>query len=213
MAIPTSALVRSPLLSALPSPIARNLSDATAQALLSRLDELIASGRSLIISIDEMERLKGMPLALLGFEHLLRTEGDVGATLVQVGVKARNFTPANQQDYEAVRAEMSEIWARIEAVHPGTCIVIELPTISVTQRLQLWRRASVTLFTPVREGLNTYPLEAVWAKREMPPGAPGNACVPRAGGREASSPAAHTRRGGELLPPAVWPRARLFRPT
>jgi len=47
---------------------------------------------------------------------------------------------------------------------------VELPTISLAQRLQLWRRADVALFLPIREGLNTYPLEAVFARRTLEPG-------------------------------------------
>jgi len=172
LAQPTNALVRSPLLSALPSPIARNVSDEAAGALLARLDEMTAAGRKIVLEVDEVERLKGLPLALLGWEQMLRTaKRDVRATFVQVGVKARNFTPATQQDYEAVRAEITEILQRIESAHHGAVIFVELPTISVTQRLQLWRRADVTVFTPVREGMNTYPLEAVFARREISPGA------------------------------------------
>eukprot|EP00967_Tisochrysis_lutea_P012471 scaffold14005_cov30-Tisochrysis_lutea.AAC.3 len=84
LAQPTNALVRSPLLSALPSPIARNVSDEAAGALLARLDEMTAAGRKIVLEVDEVERLKGLPLALLGWEQMLRTaKRDVRATFVQ----------------------------------------------------------------------------------------------------------------------------------
>ena len=53
--------------------------------LIARLDEMAANGRRLVIDVDEMELLKGMPLTLLGFEQMIRSaDGDTGATLVQV---------------------------------------------------------------------------------------------------------------------------------
>jgi len=46
---------------------------------------MAANGRRLVIDVDEMELLKGMPLTLLGFEQMIRSaDGDTGATLVQV---------------------------------------------------------------------------------------------------------------------------------
>ena len=54
--------------------------------------------------------------------------------------------------------------------NPKAIDYVELPTISLAQRLQLWRRADVALFLPIREGLNTYPLEAVFARRTLEPG-------------------------------------------
>lgn len=60
--------------------------------------------------------------------------------------------------------------ARIDAAYPGTVIFIELPTISLSQRMQLWAIADVAVFTPLREGVNTFPLEAVYASRDGPCG-------------------------------------------
>mmetsp|Transcript_36757 Transcript_36757/g.120109 ORF Transcript_36757/g.120109 Transcript_36757/m.120109 type:complete len:1189 (+) Transcript_36757:81-3647(+) len=170
------AAARSPLLSPLPSPIARKESDAALAMLLTRLDDLLASGGRLLVGIDEVERLKGLPLKLIAFEQLLcsaskdGSAASLGATLVQVGVKARNFTPAVQADYETVVSEISEVVLRINNRWPGAVIYMELPTITLAQRLQLWRRAYAAVFTSVREGLNTYPLEAVFARRNVEPG-------------------------------------------
>ena len=49
-----------------------------------------------MLGIDEMERLKGLPLKMLAYEQLLRTRPELASrvALVQITVKARNFTPA-----------------------------------------------------------------------------------------------------------------------
>ena len=62
-----------------------------------------------MLGIDEMERLKGLPLKLLAYEQLLRTRPEIErrVALVQVAIKARNYTPAAEEDYDAVRSEVT----------------------------------------------------------------------------------------------------------
>ena len=143
-----------------------------AQQLLA-LRELKASGKTLMLGMDEMERLKGLPLKLIAFEQLLcRLPADERdrMTLVQVGVRARNFTPAVQVDFDELRDEVLEVVARINGAFAGSVVFVEVPTIALAQRMQLWALADVTCFTPVREGVNSFPLEAVYARREGAPG-------------------------------------------
>lgn len=133
---------------------------------------LRSEGKTVMLGIDEIERLKGLPLKLLAFEQLLRTKPErAGSTaLVQIAVKARNFTPAAEADYEEVRSEVLEIISRITGDFPGSVHLVELPTICLAQRMQLWALADVTVFTPLREGYNACPLEAVYACRDGAPG-------------------------------------------
>ena len=46
----------------------------------------------------------------------------------------------------------------LHTLHPSS--LQELPTIGLEQRMALWAAADVACFTPLREGLNSYPLEA-----------------------------------------------------
>jgi len=137
---------------------------ALAQSLLAARD----SGRKLMVGIDEMDRLKGVMLKMIAFEQLLLQNEQLATsvTLVQVGVRAKNFTPVVQQHYDDLRAEVVETVQRINARFPGSVIFDELPTISLRERMQLWELADVAVFTPIREGVNTFPLEAVYARRE-----------------------------------------------
>ena len=58
-----------------------------------------------MLSIDEMERLKGTALRLLAFEMLLQNEPELRAKLVfvQINLKTRNYTPADDAAYDEVR--------------------------------------------------------------------------------------------------------------
>ena len=139
---------------------------------MEQLRQLRAAGKTVMLGIDEMERLKGVPLKLLAFEQLLLSQPErrEHVAFVQVGVKACNFTPAVREDFEELRAEVLEIISRISEAFPGALSFIELPTISLAQRMQLWALADVAWFSPIREGVNTFPLEAVYARRTGSPG-------------------------------------------
>ena len=125
-------------------------------------------GKKVILSIDEMERLKGTALRLLAFEMLLQKEPELRAKLVfvQINLKTRNYTPADDAAYDEVRAEILEIKARIDGAFPGCLHFLELPTLQLAQRMQLWAQADVMVFSPIREGFNPLPLEGVFSHRE-----------------------------------------------
>lgn len=124
-------------------------------------------GKKVLLSIDEMERLKGTTLRLLAFEMLLTRQPELRAklVLVQINVKARNYTPADDADYAEVRGEILEIRDRIDATFPGCLRFVELPTLELPQRMQMWAQADVMVFSPIREGFNPLPLEGVFSQR------------------------------------------------
>ena len=64
-----------------------------------------SEGKKVVLSIDEMERLKGTALRLLAFEMLLQNEPELRAKLVfvQINLKTRNYTPADDAAYDEVR--------------------------------------------------------------------------------------------------------------
>ena len=156
----------------LSSPVVANEEARKLASNLVELRQLQAAGKTVMLGIDEMERLKGIPLKLIAFEQLLKTvpERADKVALVQVGVRARNFTPAVQADFDELRGEVLEILGRIESAFPGAVRFVEVPTMALAQRMQLWALADVAVFTPVREGFNSFPLEAVYARREGTPG-------------------------------------------
>lgn len=169
-----------------PAILAAAQSDTTPPplALLQRLNTA-REGRKMMVGIDEMERLGGVVLKMIAVEQLLIKHPRIAETLTlvqvgrslrraprhvgsapafaceQVGVRMRNFTPSSQQHYEELRAEIIEVVERINARFPGAVIFEELPTMSLRDRMQLWQLADVVIFTPIREGVNTYPFEAV----------------------------------------------------
>ena len=110
-------------------------------SLTATLSSLRREGRMVLLGIDEMERLKGVALKLLAFEKLMRTRPELATrvALVQVGVKARNFTPAVEADYRAVRDELYEAIGRISQEFPGAVHLHEVPTITLRQRMELWQ--------------------------------------------------------------------------
>ena len=63
-------------------------------------------------------------------------------------------------------AFITQVVESISAAFPGAVELVELPTITLVQRMQLWSLADVAVCTPLREGVSTFPLEAVYARRE-----------------------------------------------
>lgn len=125
-----------------------------------------AAGAALIGGVDECDRLRGIPLKLLAFERLLETRPAWRgkACFLQVLVGARNFLPARSDDSAAVRADVEAIAQRINSLYPGSVVMVDMPTISLGQRMALWALLKVAIFSAVREGVNTYPLEYVYAR-------------------------------------------------
>ena len=96
--------------------------------------------------------------------------GGVPGSSHTVAVRAKNFTPAVEADYEDVKEEVSEVMSRLSKEYPGAVIFEELNVISMHGRGQLWRHADVAVFTPIREGVNAWPFEAIFARRDGTPG-------------------------------------------
>ena len=145
--------------------------DVKAEAsLLAHLAEVRRQGKTLVVGVDEMERLKGIPLKLIAYEEFLRNNAEHNVVFVQVAVRAKNFTPAVEADYEDVKEEVSEVMSRLSKEYPGAVIFEELNVISMHGRGQLWRHADVAVFTPIREGVNAWPFEAIFARRDGTPG-------------------------------------------
>ena len=92
----------------------------------------------MIIGIDEIERLKGLPLALLAYEQLLRSgalaELEMRVVYLQLGIKARNFTPAVEEDYAALVTEVEDILSRVGDDFPEASLLTHTQHSSPTCR-------------------------------------------------------------------------------
>lgn len=136
---------------------------------LARCAELAAalqSGRVLLGGIDECDPLRGLTLKLLAYESLLELQPHWQGKLclVQLLVGARNFLPASSAESAAVRAQLVTIAERVNRAHPGSVVLVDAPTVSLGERMGLWACLSVAIFSALREGVNTYPLEYVYAR-------------------------------------------------
>ena len=129
-------------------------------------------GRSILASIDVAQRLSGVSLKLLAFERLLT---DYPVWQSQIVLLQRCLIPATRRVDEAdTLREVRSLVQRIQARFGHNVIDYEEQVGSVLpidQRLAIWTTSHVVIHTPIREGLNLFPLEYVYARKE--PATPG----------------------------------------
>lgn len=123
--------------------------------------------RSIICGCDIGQRLQGVSLKLLAFERLLREYPVWQNKVVMV---QRILLPGTRKDDEAQTvSEVRSLIKRIketfgnEVVDYEEIIGSSLPT---DQRLALWKVSDVLMTTPIREGLNHWPMEYIYARKE-----------------------------------------------
>jgi len=124
-------------------------------------------GRSIICGCDIGQRLQGVSLKLLAFELLLR---DYPVWQSKVVMVQRILLPGTRKDDEAQTvSEVRSLVKRIKDTFGNEVVDYEeiqgssLPT---DQRLALWKVSDVLMTTPIREGLNHWPMEYIYARKE-----------------------------------------------
>jgi trehalose 6-phosphate synthase/phosphatase len=128
--------------------------------------------RMIIGGLDIGQRLSGVSLKLLAFERLLH---DYSSWQRQVVMVQRVLLPNSRQSDEAntVR-ELRCIVKRIQdSFGPQVIDYMEMAgsSMPVDQRLALWKASDVLMLTPIREGLNHWPMEYIYTRKEpSPPG-------------------------------------------
>ena len=128
--------------------------------------------RMIIGGLDIGQRLSGVSLKLLAFERLLQ---DYPSWQHKVVMVQRVLLPGSRQSDEVntVR-ELRFVVKRIQETFGHD--VIDYQEMSGTsmpmdQRLALWKASDVLMLTPIREGLNHWPMEYIYAHKEpSPPG-------------------------------------------
>mmetsp|Transcript_11069 Transcript_11069/g.17059 ORF Transcript_11069/g.17059 Transcript_11069/m.17059 type:complete len:1126 (+) Transcript_11069:150-3527(+) len=123
--------------------------------------------RSIICGCDIGQRLQGVSLKLLAFERLLREYPVWQNKVVMV---QRILLPGTRKDDEAQTvSEVRSLIKRIKETFGNEVVDYEeimgssLPT---DQRLALWKVSDVLMTTPIREGLNHWPMEYIYARKE-----------------------------------------------
>lgn len=118
-------------------------------------------------SIDVLEGLKGVPLKLLAFEHLLhasKRETAAKLRLLLIGM----IPDARPDDHARCKAEVLALIERINAAFPGSVHFRECRAFDLASRLALWSVTEIFVVTSVREGLNLLPIEFLLAREHSP---------------------------------------------
>ncbi|CAB9521106.1 trehalose-phosphate synthase [Seminavis robusta] len=129
-------------------------------------------GRILICGVDIGQQLSGISLKLLAFERLLQDYPNWQSRVVMV---QRVLLPNSRKADEAFTVrELHAVVKRIQdkfgqsVIDYQECSGSSYP---MGQRLALWKASDVFISTPVREGLNHWPMEYIYTNKE--PDVPG----------------------------------------
>eukprot|EP00548_Thalassiothrix_antarctica_P008912 CAMPEP_0194133568 /NCGR_PEP_ID=MMETSP0152-20130528/3683_1 /TAXON_ID=1049557 /ORGANISM="Thalassiothrix antarctica, Strain L6-D1" /LENGTH=1134 /DNA_ID=CAMNT_0038828897 /DNA_START=38 /DNA_END=3443 /DNA_ORIENTATION=+ len=124
-------------------------------------------GRFIIGGCDIGQRLQGVSFKLLAFERLLR---DYPVWQNKVVMVQRILLPGTRKGDEGQTVgELRFLVKRIKDTF-GEAVMdyeeIQGSSIPTDQRLALWKASDVLMATPLREGLNHWPMEYIYARKE-----------------------------------------------
>jgi len=127
--------------------------------------------RSIICGVEIGQRLSGSSLKLLAYERLLQ---DYPSWQPKVVMVLRILLPGSRKrDEQITIRELRQIVQRIKDKF-GTAVIdykeVSGSTLPLDQRLALWKASDVLMLTPIREGLNHWPMEYIYSKHDMAPG-------------------------------------------
>jgi trehalose 6-phosphate synthase len=129
------------------------------------------SGRNMIIGVDRLDYSKGLPLRLDAFRHFLKRfpEWRGKCTYLQIAPRSRTDIP----DYAEIGRRVGEAAGRINGDYGEanwTPIRYINKAHSRTALAGLYRKASVGLVTPLRDGMNLVAKEFIAAQNPEDPG-------------------------------------------
>uniref|UniRef100_A0A7S2RGB1 CBM20 domain-containing protein n=1 Tax=Mucochytrium quahogii TaxID=96639 RepID=A0A7S2RGB1_9STRA len=136
-------------------------------------------GKAIIVGMDPLTRLKGVPLKLLAFERLL-TDCPTWrnkVVFIQHGLLTLNHTLqaiADNRESDCIAAdrahlEVKQLCERINRVYGPVVIFKEWAVNawpSIEDRAAIWATADIMISTPIMEGLNLRPLEYAYSHRD-----------------------------------------------
>lgn len=129
------------------------------------------AGRQIICGVDIGQRLSGTSLKLLAYERLLK---DYPIWQQKVVMVQRVLIPGSRKtDEQLTLRELRALVQRIQdKFGPAVIDYLEVPgsTLPMDQRLALWKASDILMLTPIREGLNHWPMEFIYSKDPESPG-------------------------------------------
>ena len=125
------------------------------------------AGRRIIGGVDIGQRLSGTSLKLLAYERLLQ---DYPSWQPRVVMVERLLIPGSRKtDEEVTTREVRALVKRIQDKF-GKAVIdykeVVGASLPMDQRLALWRASDIYMCTPIREGLNHWPMEYIYSHRE-----------------------------------------------
>ncbi|CAN0211754.1 unnamed protein product, partial [Ectocarpus sp. 4 AP-2014] len=149
-----------------PDHVAKTLRKPWVQNRIKELSETFA-GRKILLGVDRLDYIKGMPHKLLGLELFLNRYPDWRGkvTLIQVGVPSRTEVA----EYRDLGSQVNELVGRINGNY-GTLEYSPVhyinQSISQDELFAIYNVADVCLVTSVRDGMNLVSHEYVAAQSE-----------------------------------------------
>jgi trehalose 6-phosphate synthase/phosphatase len=118
--------------------------------------------KKVILGVDRLDYIKGIPLKLLAFEQLLNNHPEwVGnVVLAQLAVPSRT----DVSEYQQLKAMAHEIVGRINSTHGSlgyTPVIYLDQSVTPKQLVALYRVSDVMLVTSIRDGMNLVSYEYV----------------------------------------------------
>jgi len=129
-------------------------------------------GRVIIGGVDIGQRLSGTSLKLLAYERFLQDYPSWQSKVVMV---QRLLLPGSRKIDEAVTTqELRSLVKRIQEKF-GAAVIdyqeVSGSSLPMDQRLALWKASDILMTTPIREGLNHWPMEYIYSRKS--PDVPG----------------------------------------
>jgi len=130
-------------------------------------------GRKVILGIDRLDYMKGIPHKLMAFDCFLDTHPHWASkcVLVQLAVPSRRDVPEYQRLQRQVHELVGSICGKHSKLETGVPVIYLDASMSLEDLVPLYRVADVALITSLRDGMNLVSYEFVAChKNRKPPG-------------------------------------------
>lgn len=148
------------------------LSKPEVQQQITKLQEQYG-GRKVVLGIDRLDYMKGIPHKLMAFGCFLDLHPDWASkcVLVQLAVPSRRDVPEYQRLKRQVHELVGQICGRHSTIETGVPVIYLDQSMSFDDLVALYNVADVALITSLRDGMNLVSYEYVVCHQEsQPPG-------------------------------------------